>query len=108
MVRKSGNPSLLSAKGLLSSGRFCALSGLLHSHGQSAANTELFYFLSHLSFRDTQRAGESELVNESISRIIFNTTRTGNGFNKIIRTGNGFNKISTYILPFKQKKGNTV
>ena len=107
MVRKIGNPSLLSAKGLLSSGRFCALSRLLHSQGQSAANTELFYF-SHLSFRDTQRAGESELVNESISRIIFNTTRTGNGFNKIMRTGNGFNKISIYILPSKQKKGNTV
>ena len=31
-------------------------------------------------------------VNESVSRSIFNITRTGNGFNKIMRTGNGFNK----------------
>ena len=37
----------------------------------------------------------NERVNESISRSIFNATRTGksgNGFNKIMRTGNGFNK----------------
>ena len=34
-------------------------------------------------------------MNKSISRSIFNATRTGksgNGFNKIMRTGNGFNK----------------
>ena len=34
-------------------------------------------------------------MNESISRSIFNATRTGksgSGFNKIMRTGNGFNK----------------
>ena len=34
----------------------------------------------------------NERVNESISRSIFNATRTGNGFNTIISTGNGFNK----------------
>ena len=31
----------------------------------------------------------NERVNESISRSIFNATRTGNGFKKIMRTGNG-------------------
>ena len=43
-------------------------------------------------------------VNESISRSIFNATRAGNGFNKIMRTGNGFNKVIYDILPSKQKR----
>ena len=43
-------------------------------------------------------------VNESISRSIFNATRTGNGFNKIMRTGKGFNKVIMYILPSKQER----
>ena len=46
----------------------------------------------------------NERVNESISRSIFNATRTGKGFNKIIRTGNGLNKIIMYILPSKQER----
>ena len=46
----------------------------------------------------------NERVNESISRSIFNTTRTGNGFNKIMKTGNGLNKVIMYILPSKQKR----
>ena len=41
-------------------------------------------------------------MNESISRSIFNATRTGNGFNKIMRTGNGFNKG----FKLGRKKGN--
>ena len=55
----------------------------------------------------------NEHVNESISLGIFNSRRTGNGFNKIVRTGNGFNKIVrtgngfnkviVHILPSKQK-----
>ena len=43
-------------------------------------------------------------MNERISRSIFNTTRTGNAFNKIMRTGNGFNKVIMYILPSKQER----
>ena len=39
-----------------------------------------------------------------ISRSIFNATRTGNGFNKIMSTGNGFNKVIMYILPFRQER----
>ena len=46
----------------------------------------------------------SERVNESISRSIFNATRTGNGFNKIMSTGNGFNKVIMYILPSGQER----
>ena len=46
----------------------------------------------------------NERVNESISRSIFNATKTGNGFNKIMRTGNGFEKIIMYILAFKQER----
>ena len=56
----------------------------------------------------------NERVNESISRSIFNATRTGDGFNKIMRTGsgfnkikrtgNGFNKVIMYILPSKQER----
>ena len=46
----------------------------------------------------------NERVNESISRSIFNATRTSNGFNKIMRTGNGFNKVIMYILPSKQER----
>ena len=46
----------------------------------------------------------NERVNESISWSIFNATKTGNGFNKIMRTGNGFNKVIIYILPSKQKR----
>ena len=46
----------------------------------------------------------NERVNESVSRSIFNTTRTGNRFNKIISTGNGFNKVIMYILPFRQER----
>ena len=46
-----------------------------------------------------------ERVNESISWSIFNATRTGNGFNKLImRTGNGFNKVIMYILSSKQER----
>ena len=41
---------------------------------------------------------------ESISRSIFNPTRTGNGFNKIMSTGNGFNQVIMYILPSKQER----
>ena len=47
----------------------------------------------------------NEGVNESISRSIFNATRTGNGFNKIMSTGNGFNKVIMYILPSRQERG---
>ena len=47
----------------------------------------------------------NEGVNESISRSIFNATRTGNGFNKIISTGNWFNKVIMYILPSRQERG---
>ena len=43
-------------------------------------------------------------VNESIFRSIFNATRTGDGFNKVMRTGNGFNKLIMYILPSKQER----
>ena len=46
----------------------------------------------------------NERVNESISRSIFNATRTGNGFNKIMRTSNGFIKVIMYILPSKRKR----
>ena len=47
----------------------------------------------------------NERVNESISRSIFNATRTGNGFNKIMSTGgNGFNKVIMYILPTRQER----
>ena len=46
----------------------------------------------------------SERVNESISRSIFNATRTGNGYNKIMSTGNGFNKVIMYILPSGQER----
>ena len=46
----------------------------------------------------------NERVNESISRSIFNTTRTGNGFNKIMSTGNGFNKVIMYILLSRQER----
>ena len=46
----------------------------------------------------------NERVNESISRSIFNATRTGNGFNKTTRTGNGFIKVIMYILPSKRKR----
>ena len=46
----------------------------------------------------------NERVNESISRSIFNATRTGNEFNKIMRTGNGFNKVIMYILPSRQER----
>ena len=38
----------------------------------------------------------NERVNESISRSIFNATRTGNG--------NGFSKVIMCILPSKQEK----
>ena len=43
-------------------------------------------------------------MNESISWSIFNATRTGNGFNKIMSTGNGFNKAIMYILPSRQER----
>ena len=46
----------------------------------------------------------NERVNESISRSIFNATRIGNKFNKIMRTGNGFNKVIMYIFPSKQER----
>ena len=46
----------------------------------------------------------NERVNESISRSIFNATRTGNRRNKIMRTDNGFNKVIMYILPSKQER----
>ena len=48
----------------------------------------------------------NECVTESISRLrsIFNATRTGNGFNKIMSTGNGFIKVIMYILPSKQER----
>ena len=46
----------------------------------------------------------NERVNESIFRNIFNATRTGNGFNKIMSTGNGFNKVIMYILPSRQER----
>ena len=45
-----------------------------------------------------------ERVNESISRSIFNATRTSNGFNKIMSTDNGFNKVIMYILPSRQER----
>ena len=40
----------------------------------------------------------NERVNEGISRSIFNATRTGNGFNKIMSTGNGFIKYKLRIF----------
>ena len=43
-------------------------------------------------------------MNESISRSIFNATRTGNGVNKIMSTGDGFNKVIMYILPSRQER----
>ena len=46
----------------------------------------------------------NERVNESISRSIFNATRIGGEFNKILRTGNGSNKVIMYILPSKQER----
>ena len=46
----------------------------------------------------------NERVNESISRSIFNATKTGNGFNKIMTTGNGFNKVIMYLLLSKQER----
>ena len=46
----------------------------------------------------------TERVNESISRSIFNATRTSNGFNKIMSTDNGFNKVIMYILPSRQER----
>ena len=46
----------------------------------------------------------NERVNKSISWSIFNATRTGKGFNKIMRTCNGLNKIIMYILPSKQER----
>ena len=45
----------------------------------------------------------NERVNESISRRIFDATRTVNEFNKIRRTGSGFNKVIMFILPSKQE-----
>ena len=41
----------------------------------------------------------NERVNESISWSIFNATRTGNGFNKIMSTG-----YIMYILPSRQER----
>ena len=46
----------------------------------------------------------NERVNESISRSIFNATKTGNGCNKIMRTDNGFNKVIMYILSSNQER----
>ena len=46
----------------------------------------------------------NERVNESVFRSIFNATRTGYGFNKIMSTGNGFNKVIMYILPSRQER----
>ena len=46
----------------------------------------------------------NDCVNESISWSIFNATKTGNGFNKIMITGNGFNKVIMYILPSKKER----
>ena len=46
----------------------------------------------------------NERVNECISRSIFNVTRTGNGFNKIMSTGDGFKKVIMYILPSRQER----
>ena len=46
----------------------------------------------------------NERVNESMSRRIFNATRTGSESNKIMRTGNGFNKVIMYIIPSKQER----
>ena len=43
-------------------------------------------------------------MNESISWSIFNATKTGNGFNKIMSTGNGFNKVIMYILPSNKRE----
>ena len=46
----------------------------------------------------------NERVNEIISRIIFNETRTDNVFDKIMRIGNGCNKAIMCILPSKQER----
>ena len=43
-------------------------------------------------------------MNERVNESIFNATRTGNGFNKIMSTGNGFNKVIMYILPSRQER----
>ena len=43
----------------------------------------------------------NERVNERISQNIFNATRTGNGFNKVMSTGNGFNKVMSTGNGFK-------
>ena len=45
----------------------------------------------------------NERVNESISRSIFNETRTGDGFNKIMSTGNRL-KVIMHILPSRQER----
>ena len=45
-----------------------------------------------------------ERVNESISRSIFNATRTGNGFNKIMSTGDEFNKVIMYIFHSRKER----
>ena len=43
-------------------------------------------------------------MNERVNESIFNATRTGNGFNKIMSTGNGFNKVIMYTLPSRQER----
>ena len=47
----------------------------------------------------------NERVNESISWSIFNATRTGNGFNKIMSAGNGFNNVIICIFSPPGRKG---
>ena len=39
-----------------------------------------------------------------VKESIFNKTRAGNLFNKIMRTANEFNKITIRILPSKEKR----
>ena len=67
--------------------------------------TELLYFSVWVFETPNKRAiiMMKERVSKSISRSIFNPTRTGNGFNKIMSTGNGFNKVIMYIIPSRQK-----
>ena len=71
-------------------------------------NMELFHFSVWVFETPNERAIEylswTSVWTRVISRSIFNATRTGNGWNKILRTGNGFNKVIMYILPSKQER----
>ena len=70
-------------------------------------NMELFYFsvwvFESMWTRVYPRVSSTQ--RESISRSIFNATRTGNGFNKIMRNGNGFTKVIMFIIWLAPRAG---